>query len=253
MEYFFTSRRRHTIFDCDWSSDVCSSDLVGPARPHEVDRRRLGHVDAVRGREVLGEHATRQVYAQHDRDALAARLDPGGPKPRTRRRYDPGAEADVAQRGREPRNPEALRRACRRPDVAHAHTPQPPETPRAQPPPARPGEAAQQHEPPGEAHGKNSRASARAPPVSAATSVPWADANSTRSSCSSTARSSRSGASGRARPPAARPPVVLSARLAPGTACAMATRSWSTARAATALGSPAASQRASGTSGSTGT
>src|SRR5688572_1200489 len=26
---FFSSRRRHTIFDCDWSSDVCSSDLVG--------------------------------------------------------------------------------------------------------------------------------------------------------------------------------------------------------------------------------
>src|SRR2546430_8923328 len=25
---FFTSRRRHTIFDCDWSSDVCSSDLT---------------------------------------------------------------------------------------------------------------------------------------------------------------------------------------------------------------------------------
>src|SRR2546430_17244664 len=24
--YFFSSRRRHTIFDCDWSSDVCSSD-----------------------------------------------------------------------------------------------------------------------------------------------------------------------------------------------------------------------------------
>src|SRR4029077_5965548 len=24
---FFSSRRRHTIFKCDWSSDVCSSDL----------------------------------------------------------------------------------------------------------------------------------------------------------------------------------------------------------------------------------
>ena len=26
-ECFFPSRRRHTRFDCDWSSDVCSSDL----------------------------------------------------------------------------------------------------------------------------------------------------------------------------------------------------------------------------------
>src|SRR4030066_1827881 len=25
---FFSSRRRHTIFKCDWSSDVCSSDLL---------------------------------------------------------------------------------------------------------------------------------------------------------------------------------------------------------------------------------
>src|SRR2546430_10576839 len=25
-DLFFSSRRRHTRFDCDWSSDVCSSD-----------------------------------------------------------------------------------------------------------------------------------------------------------------------------------------------------------------------------------
>src|SRR2546427_5205101 len=28
--FFFSSRRRHTRFDCDWSSDVCSSDLRQP-------------------------------------------------------------------------------------------------------------------------------------------------------------------------------------------------------------------------------
>src|SRR6478736_7277067 len=26
--FFFSSRRRHTRVDCDWSSDVCASDLV---------------------------------------------------------------------------------------------------------------------------------------------------------------------------------------------------------------------------------
>src|SRR5256886_4364553 len=26
--FFFSSRRRHTRFDCDWRSDVCSSDLA---------------------------------------------------------------------------------------------------------------------------------------------------------------------------------------------------------------------------------
>src|SRR5690606_40377787 len=32
---FFSSRRRHTRFSRDWSSDVCSSDLV---KPREVSR-----------------------------------------------------------------------------------------------------------------------------------------------------------------------------------------------------------------------
>src|SRR5207237_2118134 len=27
LYFFFSSRRRHTRFKCDWSSDVCSSDL----------------------------------------------------------------------------------------------------------------------------------------------------------------------------------------------------------------------------------
>src|SRR6266568_1003210 len=29
--FFFSSRRRHTSWNCDWSSDVCSSDLRDPA------------------------------------------------------------------------------------------------------------------------------------------------------------------------------------------------------------------------------
>src|SRR5260370_2517229 len=34
MFFFFSSRRRHTRFKCDWSSDVCSSDLTSkPAKP----------------------------------------------------------------------------------------------------------------------------------------------------------------------------------------------------------------------------
>src|SRR2546430_15382517 len=32
--FFFSSRRRHTRFDCDWSSDVCSSDL-----PSEIENQ----------------------------------------------------------------------------------------------------------------------------------------------------------------------------------------------------------------------
>src|SRR2546430_10214327 len=49
MCFFFSSRRRHTRFDCDWSSDVCSSDLrdglPGAGRgPQDVARRSEGRV-----------------------------------------------------------------------------------------------------------------------------------------------------------------------------------------------------------------
>src|SRR5256886_1329273 len=37
---FFSSRRRHTRFDCDWSSDVCSSDLPPSPNP-PVQGQRL--------------------------------------------------------------------------------------------------------------------------------------------------------------------------------------------------------------------
>src|SRR2546427_8181646 len=37
LYFFFSSRRRHTRFDCDWSSDVCSSDLVGREHALQLD------------------------------------------------------------------------------------------------------------------------------------------------------------------------------------------------------------------------
>src|SRR5688572_32296233 len=37
--FFFSSRRRHTRFDCDWSSDVCSSDL--PQLRFDVEGQRV--------------------------------------------------------------------------------------------------------------------------------------------------------------------------------------------------------------------
>src|SRR2546430_12493565 len=50
MVFFFSSRRRHTRFDCDWSSDVCSSDLRaegsrGARRGPGDDRHRTGGPD----------------------------------------------------------------------------------------------------------------------------------------------------------------------------------------------------------------
>src|SRR2546430_4109374 len=42
MFFFFSSRRRHTRFDCDWSSDVCSSDLtaLGSSVAHPAIKAR---------------------------------------------------------------------------------------------------------------------------------------------------------------------------------------------------------------------
>src|SRR5205085_6298192 len=37
--FFFSSRRRHTRFDCDWSSDVCSSDLDVVIAGHQQTTR----------------------------------------------------------------------------------------------------------------------------------------------------------------------------------------------------------------------
>src|SRR5256886_6686149 len=42
--FFFSSRRRHTRFDCDWSSDVCSSDLFLYKHP-EVKPRVITHFE----------------------------------------------------------------------------------------------------------------------------------------------------------------------------------------------------------------
>src|SRR2546430_17482384 len=55
--FFFSSRRRHTRFDCDWSSDVCSSDLVAK----------------IRGVRPMWALALRRVATQRDQvaDALA--------------------------------------------------------------------------------------------------------------------------------------------------------------------------------------
>src|SRR5256886_11039425 len=45
--FFFSSRRRHTRFDCDWSSDVCSSDLVCSAPRYRTSVSRCCLADGV--------------------------------------------------------------------------------------------------------------------------------------------------------------------------------------------------------------
>src|SRR2546430_7184214 len=53
MCFFFSSRRRHTRFDCDWSSDVCSSDLNGCEVAGTIETLGAGVKGLGRGRRVI--------------------------------------------------------------------------------------------------------------------------------------------------------------------------------------------------------
>src|SRR5438477_11826408 len=68
--FFFSSRRRHTRLTCDWSSDVCSSDLIALSPFREAGYRRLmdAHVVAGNRAEAL------RVYEQC-RQLLAERSE----------------------------------------------------------------------------------------------------------------------------------------------------------------------------------
>src|SRR5256886_520655 len=94
---FFSSRRRHTRFDCDWSSDVCSSDLlqvavdatgkpqvddkgvaqldVGGSGPHlQIDAFGTGFLAGPKGTILTNHHVAEPWW--HD-DELKGLLDQG--------------------------------------------------------------------------------------------------------------------------------------------------------------------------------
>src|SRR6185369_4450110 len=84
--FFFSSRRRHTRFKCDWSSDVCSSDLSPSARclADFVAPKETRLVDHIGGFAVTSGGGLKELCdhfrAQHDdynaimAEALADRL-----------------------------------------------------------------------------------------------------------------------------------------------------------------------------------
>src|SRR5207249_6923115 len=103
-DFFFSSRRRHTSSKRDWSSDVCSSDLVDslaklPAYEAErVDVTIRVPRDVPRGSVVLrgarseerrvgkegglGRTKATDDSTSEERDSLSLRLDGSGPEPR---------------------------------------------------------------------------------------------------------------------------------------------------------------------------
>src|SRR5688500_20353292 len=90
--FFFSSRRRHTRLQGDWSSDVCSSDLARAAAPLRVARRE-GPV-----RPALPE----ELALRHRGDSALGRSEERrvGKESRDRWTQEHEGETDDVQRGR---------------------------------------------------------------------------------------------------------------------------------------------------------
>src|SRR2546430_3022193 len=115
VAFFFSSRRRHTRFDCDWSSDVCSSDLTDLAHRMEnlLDVQRRGARPATdellqllfRARDALERAVELSVVGREreldvaaivaDLEQAAARLAPA--RPGDRERPTPSAAPSPAE------------------------------------------------------------------------------------------------------------------------------------------------------------
>src|SRR5207302_7437122 len=76
--FFFSSRRRHTRFSRDWSSDVCSSDLRFPFRFRRSFGEDFAAVHVVERLAKLGARAGAEHVAPHlfqERELLGARIE----------------------------------------------------------------------------------------------------------------------------------------------------------------------------------
>src|SRR5690606_40842415 len=62
--FFFSSRRRHTSFSRDWSSDVCSSDLM--YNMGAANRNALNHSQTLEQRKEIIAEAAKQRWVEFE-------------------------------------------------------------------------------------------------------------------------------------------------------------------------------------------
>src|SRR5260221_7868799 len=72
--FFFSSRRRHTRSLCDWSSDVCSSDLE-MALPAMARKNRQAHFSPTRAHRDVHCREHLQLLVVHREEAVAPEID----------------------------------------------------------------------------------------------------------------------------------------------------------------------------------
>src|SRR5205807_6904704 len=97
IAFFFSSRRRHTRLQGDWSSDVCSSDLFSPAseNPNRSYNSRAASFDrrtssvARRVPSLCPSSSTREIGRASCRERVQTTLGPGPTKQRTRTQARP--------------------------------------------------------------------------------------------------------------------------------------------------------------------
>src|SRR3989475_3666545 len=94
--FFFSSRRRHTRFDCDWSSDVCSSDLVALDDVRHLVPSGDALVADLDDLVALAETGGLGRRTGHDRFHVGGQVGEGGHEQR-RAGGQPGGEDEVGQ------------------------------------------------------------------------------------------------------------------------------------------------------------
>src|SRR5690606_40248564 len=97
--FFFSSRRRHTRFSRDWSSDVCSSDLGAAVAVQQARARQpvAARADAAQDRALARPLAqpvqTARIYAGRDRVGPADEIGRASCRERVEN-YESSASAD---------------------------------------------------------------------------------------------------------------------------------------------------------------
>src|SRR5688500_20029493 len=100
--FFFSSRRRHTRLQGDWSSDVCSSDLVGEREHGRTAHVRPGEGIGMNRDEEVGPDLARLLDARVERQEVVAEIGRASCRERVKMRVGGVAEKKQGEKSIKP-------------------------------------------------------------------------------------------------------------------------------------------------------